>query len=218
MSSDRSSGRSAILVSTDQDAMDPAVFVHDKAICESRDVGNGTRIWAFAHVMDGAVIGRNCNICDHVFVEGGAHIGDRVTVKNHVLIWEGVTIEDEVFLGPAVVLTNDRYPRSGRMAEVAEKYADKGNWLTSTVVRRGASIGAGAVIVCGVTIGRYASVGAGAVVTRDVPAHRLVIGHPARPVGWACICGRPLNDGLTCPECRRTYRLEADTLVAVTQP
>ena len=205
------------IVDSSQDTKEPTVFVHENAICECRDVGVGTRIWAFAHVMDGATIGRNCNICDHAFVEGGVRIGDRVTVKNCALIWEGVTIEDEVFVGPGAIFTNDRYPRSGRMVEVAEKYADKGNWLTPTVVRRGASIGAGAVVVCGVTIGRFAAIGAGAVVTRDVPDHRLVVGRPARPLGWVCICGRPLDDGLRCPGCRRKYRRDADTLVVLTQ-
>ena len=200
-------------MTSDQGTMDSTVFVHEKAICESRDVGAGTRIWAFAHVMDGAAIGRDCNLCDHVFVEGQARIGDRVTVKNGALIWEGVTIEDDAFVGPEVIFTNDRYPRSGRMPEVAEKYADKENWLTPTLVRRGASIGAGAVIICGITIGRFAGIGAGAIVTRDVPDHRLVVGQPARPVGWVCLCGRPLDDSLGCPQCHRRFLSEPSGLV-----
>jgi acetyltransferase-like isoleucine patch superfamily enzyme len=201
-------------VSADQNTGDYTVFVHEQAICETRDVGGGTRIWAFAHVMDGAIIGQDCNLCDHVFVEGHTRIGDRVTVKNNVLIWEGVTIEDDVFVGPNVIFTNDRYPRSGRMPEVTDKYAKKENWLTPTLVRRGASFGAGAVIICGVTIGRFAGVGAGAIVTRDVLDHQLVVGQPARPVGWICICGRPLDDSLRCPQCRRHFISQASGLVS----
>ena len=188
-------------------AVESAVFVHPAAICESRDVGSGTRVWAFAHVLNGATIGRDCNICDHAFVEGGARLGDRVTVKNGVMVWEGVTIEDDVFCGPGVIFTNDRYPRSGRMPEVACRYRQPENWLIPTTVRRGATIGAGAIILCGVTIGRYVSVAAGAVVTRDVPDHRLVVGQPARVTGCVCICGMPLSEDLACSQCERCYRL-----------
>ncbi len=190
-----------------------AVFVHPSALCEAQGVGEGTRVWAFAHVMDGARVGRDCNICDGAFIESGAGIGDRVTVKNGAMVWDGVTVEDDVFLGPGMLFTNDRYPRSGRMLEASKRYRDAANWLTPTTVRRGASIGAGAVIVCGVTIGRFAVVGAGALVTRDVPDYRLVVGRPATPAGWMCACGLPLDDNLTCAECRRGYRLESDTLI-----
>lgn len=189
------------------------VFVHPRGICESRQVGEGTRIWAFAHVLDGAVIGRECNICDHAFIEGGAKIGDRVVVKNQAMIWEGVTIEDDVFIGPGAVFTNDRYPRSRGLAEVAARYARKDEWLTRTTVRRGAAIGAGAVISSNVTIGCYASVGAAAMVTRDVPDHRLVVGHPARIVGWVCVCGAPLSARLACPRCERRFKTCADALI-----
>jgi len=192
-------------MTTTQQTIDTESFVHPAALCESKSVGAGTRIWAFAHVLDGAVIGRDCNICDHAYIEGGARIGDRVTVKNQVMIWDGVTIEDDVFVGPGAIFTNDRYPRSGRMAEVASRYSQPANWLIPTTVRQGASIGAGAVIICGVTIGRYAVVAAGAVVTRDVPDHRLVAGQPARPCGWACVCGVKLNESLLCPQCGRRF-------------
>ncbi len=195
-----------------QSTVDSAVFVHPASICESQEIGEGTRVWAFAHVMDGAIIGRNCNVCDHVFIEGGARLGDRVTVKNGVMIWEGVTVEDDVFIGPGVIFTNDRYPRSPRMPELGGRYRRKENWLTSTHIHRGASIGAGAIIVCGITVGRYAGIGAGAVVTRDVPDHQLVLGNPARPTGWLCTCGRPLDDNLTCTECGRHYNLRGDSL------
>ena len=189
------------------------VFVHPRGICESRHVGQGTRIWAFAHVLDGAVIGRECNIGDHAFIEGGVKIGDRVVVKNQAMIWEGVTIEDDVFIGPGVVFTNDRYPRSRGLAEVAARYACQDEWLTRTTVRRGAAIGAGAVISSNVTIGRYASVGAAAMVTRDVPDHRIVVGHPARIVGWVCVCGVPLSARLACPRCERRFETREDALI-----
>src|SRR2546428_7590101 len=139
-------------------------FVHAKAICESKEVGGGTRIWAFAHVLDGARIGEDCNIGEQVFVESGATIGNRVTVKNQVQVWEGVEIGDDVFVGPGVTFANDRFPRSPRMAgvpAVAERYKNKACWLAQTRVLRGATLGAGAVVCPGVVIGEYAVVGAG---------------------------------------------------------
>src|SRR5512146_3057238 len=148
------------------------VFVHPLAIVESDDIGPGTRIWAFSHVMRGASIGANCNVGEHSFIEAGAAIGDNVTIKNGNLIWEGVTIEDGVFVGPNVLFTNDLYPRSPRLPQARDRYQDHG-WLVPTRVQHGASLGAGAVIVAGVTIGEFALVGAGAVVTQDIPAHAL---------------------------------------------
>jgi acetyltransferase-like isoleucine patch superfamily enzyme len=178
------------------------VFVHDKALCESAEVGEGTRIWAFAHVMSGARIGRDCNVCDHAFVESGARIGDRVTVKNGVLVWDRVSVEDDVFLGPNVVFTNDFNPRAAFKKPPSD--------FRPTLVRRGASIGANATIVCGVQIGEQAFVGAGAVVTRDVPAHALVVGNPATQAGWICACGETLGEALAC-SCGRGYRKIDDT-------
>lgn len=177
---------------------DQAVFVHPAGLCESDDVGAGTRVWAFAHVLKGAVVGRDCNICDGAFVEGGARIGDRVTVKNGVLVWDRVTIEDDVFLGPGVVFTNDMRPR----AHVKRS----GDSLVATTVRRGATLGGGVVVVCGSEIGEHAFAAAGAVITRDVPAHAFVAGNPARRKGWVCICGEALDDSLTCAGCGRAYR------------
>ncbi len=187
-----------------------APFVHPQALCESDEVGPGTRVWAFAQVMRGALVGRECNVGGHAFIEAGAVVGDRVTIKNQVMIWEGVTIEDDVFLGPGVIFTNDRFPRSGRMPEAQGRYASKDQWLSRTRVGRGATIGAGAIVVCGVTIGRCATVGAGALVTRDVPDHRLMVGQPARPVGWVCTCGLPLDDHLRCGDCGRQFRNEGE--------
>lgn len=176
---------------------DPAVYVHPRGLCESDQVGAGTRVWAFAHVMSGAVVGSDCNVCDHAFIEAGARVGNRVTVKNAVLVWDGVTVEDEVFLGPNVVFTNDLRPRAARDRADVE--------ITPTKVGRGATIGANATVVCGTTIGSYAFVAAAAVVTSDVPAHALVAGNPARRRAWVCECARVLDDGLRC-RCGRRYR------------
>jgi UDP-2-acetamido-3-amino-2,3-dideoxy-glucuronate N-acetyltransferase len=178
------------------------VAIHDKALCESDDVGPGTRIWAFAHVMAGAKVGADCNVCDHAFIETGAVIGDRVTIKNNVLLWDKVIVEDDVFLGPNAVFTNDAVPRVAFKKDPSE--------FRPTLVRTGASIGANATIVCGITIGAHAFVGAGAVVTRDVADHALVVGNPARGVGWVCRCGGRLDGELTCPACGRRYRLVDD--------
>jgi acetyltransferase-like isoleucine patch superfamily enzyme/dTDP-4-dehydrorhamnose 3,5-epimerase-like enzyme len=149
-------------------------FVHPQAICESAHIGEGTRVWAFAHVLPGARIGRDCNICDHVFVENDVVIGDRVTVKSGVQLWDGLRIADDAFVGPNATFSNDKYPRS--------KNHDRP--LEQTFVGPGASIGAGAVILPGLKIGMQAMVGAGAVVTGDVPAKAIVSGNPARIVGY----------------------------------
>lgn len=156
-------------------------FVHPQGICESENIGPGSRIWAFAHVLPGAVIGRDANICDGVFVENDVQVGDEVTIKCGVQLWDGTRIEDGVFIGPNVTFTNDPFPRS-------KQHLDS---HPETRVGRGASIGGGAVILPGITIGPGAMVGAGAVVTRDVPAHAIVIGNPARIAGYARSDGRP---------------------------
>lgn len=176
---------------------DPSVFVHPNGLCESEDVGPRTRIWAFAHVLDGAVIGADCNICDGAFVEGGAQIGDNVTIKNGVLVWDKVTIERDVFVGPGAVFTNDFTPRAD-----FPKAPDE---FLATRVRRGATIGANATIVCGATIGERVFIGAGAVVSGDVAAHALMAGVPARRVGWVCDCGLRLDDDLRCG-CGRRFQ------------
>lgn len=176
--------------------------IHPAALCESDDVGAGTRIWAFAHVLPGARIGRDCNVCDHAFVEGGVSVGDRVTIKNGVMLFTGVTVEDDVFLGPGVIFTNDRMPRRER-----PKTPDE---LLPTVVRQGASLGAGVVVVCGTEIGEYALIGAGAVVVRDVPAHGLMVGNPAHRLGWVCACGDRLTATLRCAACGERYRLVSE--------
>lgn len=148
--------------------------IHDKALCESEDIGPGTRVWAFAHVLPGARIGADCNICDGVFVENDVVIGDRVTVKCGVQLWDGVTLEDDVFVGPNATFTNDPFPRSRQYPEEFPR----------TVVRSGASIGANATLLPGIEIGEGAMVGAGAVVTRTVPRNAIVVGNPARITGY----------------------------------
>ncbi len=149
-------------------------FVHDTGLCESTNIGEGTRVWAFAHVLPGAQIGADCNICDHVFIENDVVLGDRVTIKCGVQLWDGIRLADDVFVGPNVTFTNDMYPRSKVYPET----------FAQTVVGPGASLGANCTILPGVTIGRQARVGAGAVVTRDVPAHAKVAGNPARIIGY----------------------------------
>lgn len=158
-------------------------FVHPSAICESADIGKGTRIWAFAHVLMNAKIGADCNICDHCFIENDVSIGNRVTIKNGISVWDGIKIEDDVFLGPHCVLTNDLYPRS--KAHHPE--------YVKTLIKQGATIGANATIVCGITLGRYCMIGAGAVVTKNVPDFALVTGNPARFKNWISKTGEKLN-------------------------
>jgi UDP-2-acetamido-3-amino-2,3-dideoxy-glucuronate N-acetyltransferase len=188
------------MVGRERVSLDPTVFVHPLAACESDDVGARTRVWAFAHVMAGAVVGADCNVCDHTFVEEGARLGNGVTLKNGVSVWTDVTLEDGVFVGPNAVFTNELRPRAWRQREDVV--------IVPTVVRNGATLGANATVVCGTTIGRHAFVAAGAVVTRDVPAHALVAGNPARRKGYVCTCGMPLKGSgraLACGDCGRKY-------------
>ena len=184
-------------------------FIHTKALVETRSIGPGTRIWAFAHVMKGAAIGRDCNVGDHSFLESGAKVGDRVTIKNGVSIWDGVTLEDDVFAGPNAAFTNDRFP-AGRAAR-----GGAGFKLEPTRVRRGAAIGANATVVCGVTVGRYAMVGAGSVVTRDVPDHALVYGNPAKARGFLCFCRKKLtlSSGVARCTCGKKFRKTGKGLI-----
>lgn len=147
---------------------------HTNAIVETENVGAGTRIWAFVHVLPGAQVGADCNLCDHVFIENDVVVGNRVTIKSGVQLWDGVRIEDDVFIGPNATFTNDHFPRS---KQYPEKYA-------VTVIQKGASIGANATILPGVTVGRNAMVGAGSVVTKDIPPNAIVVGNPARIVNY----------------------------------
>jgi UDP-2-acetamido-3-amino-2,3-dideoxy-glucuronate N-acetyltransferase len=159
-------------------------------------VGDHTRVWAFANIQDGAVIGTHCNICDGCFVEKGAVVGNHVILKNGVNVFEGVTLEDDVFCGANTAFTNDRHPRSIR----------RDPWvLEKTLVKKGATLGSNAVILCGLTIGQYAVVGAGAVVTKNVGDYEIVAGNPARVMGFACQCGRKLSADYYCAACRKQY-------------
>lgn len=155
-------------------------FQHPLAVVESTFIGDSTRIWAFVHILPGARIGSGCNICDHTFIENDVVIGDRVTVKCGVQLWDGIDLEDDVFIGPNATFTNDLFPRSGQHQQK----------LPRTRVRKGASIGANATILPGLTIGERSMVGAGAVVTRDVPADAIVAGNPARISGYAGVSER----------------------------
>ena len=158
-------------------------YIHPKALVETDQIGADTRIWAFAHLMADAVVGKECNIGDHVFIESGVRVGDGVTIKNNALIWKGVHIADYAFIGPNVVFTNDLRPRSPRMPIIKEQGLEEADWLVETQVEDGASVGANATILAGVTLGKYCMVGAGSVVTKDVEPFALVVGNPAKPVG-----------------------------------
>ncbi len=179
--------------------LDQSVFIHERALCESVDIGPRTRVWAFAQVMEGARIGADCNICGHSFIESGVVVGDGVTIKNGVQIFDKVTLEDSVFVGPGAVFTNDLNPRAA-----VKKPPDA---FLTTVVKKGATLGANVTVVCGVVIGEQAFVGAGAVVVRNAPAHALVVGNPARRAGWMCACGVRLPETLACDACDARYRL-----------
>jgi acetyltransferase-like isoleucine patch superfamily enzyme len=206
--------------------IDPSARVHLTADLEADvAVGPGTSIWHRAQVRVGARIGAECVIGRDVFIDEGVEIGDRVKIQNGALVYHGVTVEDGVFIGPGAILTNDRYPRAitstGELARAED-------WTVSPIrLRHGCSIGAGAVVVAGVEVGAFATVGAGAIVSRDVTPHALVVGNPARRIGWMCACGARLVDAddlpapanpphyathpeMHCPSCGRTYVYVAD--------
>ncbi len=181
-------------------------FIHESAyVDDGAEVGAGTRIWHFCHVLSGAVIGERCSLGQNVVVMSGVKIGDNVKIQNNVSVYEGVELEDDVFCGPSMVFTNVINPRS---------HVPRKDEYKRTLVKRGASIGANATIVCGVTLGEYCFVGAGAVVARDVPDYALVVGVPARRTGWVCRCGVRLEDGsLTCRDCGTRYEQHGEELV-----
>ena len=183
--------------------------IHPTAVVDQPNthVGDGTRIWHFAHVMPGAWIGDRCSI-GHACYIGHVRIGHGCRIQNHVSIFDGVTLEDDVFLGPCCVFTNVKHPR----AHVSRKDS-----YAKTLVCKGASIGANATIVAGITIGEYAMVGAGAVVTADVRPHAIVVGTPARRIGWACRCGETLPHDLLCESCKDQYAPDDDGGISVSQ-
>ncbi len=180
-------------------------YCHASAIIEEGvTIGRKTRIWAFVHILTGASIGEDCNVCDHSFIESAVRVGDRVTIKCGVSLWDGITIEDDVFIGPNACFTNDKCPRS-------KHYPPE---FLRTLLKEGCSIGANSTILPGLNIGRWAMVGAGAVVTRDVPDYGMVIGNSACLVGWVCRCGKTLQTEagrqLAC-ECGSKYEKISET-------
>ncbi|MFA5059160.1 MAG: acyltransferase [Candidatus Omnitrophota bacterium] len=178
-------------------------FKHKTALVGKKaKVGKKTRVWAFVNIQDGAFVGEHCNICDGCFIEKGAIVGNHVTIKNGVSIFSGITLEDDVFCGANTAFINDRHPRSHR----------KDPWvLEKTLVKKGATIGANVTLLCGITIGEYAFIGAGSVVTKDVAPFAIVVGHPAEPKGYACRCGKRLDDSLRC-SCGLFYSLTSQGL------
>jgi UDP-2-acetamido-3-amino-2,3-dideoxy-glucuronate N-acetyltransferase len=184
-----------------------STFIHPGALVEpGACLGDRTRVWAFAHVLAGARIGSDCNICDHVFIENDVIVGDRVTIKCGVQLWDGLRIGDDAFIGPNATFTNDLRPRSKQYPQA---------FLKSQICK-GASIGANATILPGMRIGAWAMIGAGSVVTRDVPDFALVAGNPGRLCGWVCRCGQKLGsfaDGAASCACGRSYRAKSDQTI-----
>ncbi|MBI4832437.1 MAG: N-acetyltransferase [Candidatus Lindowbacteria bacterium] len=178
-------------------------FAHETAFIDKPvSIGEGARIWHFSHVMPGARIGSGCNIGQNVYIGSGVEIGNNVKIQNNVSVYEGVTLEDNVFCGPSCVFTNVIRPRSG--------FPRKDRKFDATVVKKGATIGANATIVCGITVGEHAFIGAGSVVTKDVPSHALYFGNPAQQRGWMCECGEKLRppthrQAFACRACKREY-------------
>lgn len=183
-------------------------FVHESSyIDEDVTIGAGTKIWHFCHVQRGARIGERCSFGQNVNVSNNVKIGNGVKVQNNVSLYEGVELEDDVFCGPSCVFTNDLTPRA--------KYPKGSAGYKKTLVKRGASIGANATVVCGHTVGSWALIGAGAVVACDVPDHALMLGVPARRAGWVCECGRILDGTLCCPDCGREYAVTGQGLAEI---
>jgi UDP-2-acetamido-3-amino-2,3-dideoxy-glucuronate N-acetyltransferase len=181
--------------------------VHESAYVDRGAlVGEGTRVWHFSHVMPGARIGKKCSIGQNVNVGSKAVIGNGVKIQNNVSLYDDVVIEDDVFCGPSCVFTNVINPRA---------FVERKNEYKLTIVKRGASIGANATIVCGTTLGEYSFVGAGSVVTRDVPTHAMVYGNPARVHGYVCSCGVKLSEDFSCPDCGKRYRKSTEGLVEI---
>lgn len=184
-------------------------FIHKDAFVETKNIGEGTRIWRHVHVLPGAVIGRNCNIGEGCYIEGHVRIGNGVTIKNNISVWDNITIDDDVFIGPAAVFTNDLRPRACNK----KTYKD----LDAILIKKGATIGANATIVCGITIHEYAFIGAGAVVTRDILPYHMVYGNPALFKGLVCRCSEPLppRKSKFCCTCGLTYIVKGTNVLKV---
>lgn len=183
-------------------------FVHESSYVDDNvEIGTGTKIWHFSHIQSGAVIGNNCSFGQNVNVSNHVKIGNAVKVQNNVSIYEGVELEDYVFCGPSMVFTNDLTPRA--------KYPKGSAGYKKTLLKKGATVGANATIVCGHTIGKWAMIASGAVVTKDVPDYALMAGVPARQIGWVCECGEVLRENTTCLQCGRQYEQIEDKLCEV---
>lgn len=181
-----------------------SVFIHDTAeVSKQANIGNDTKVWNLAQIRENAVLGSGCIISKNVYIDRGVKIGNRVKIQNNVNVYHGVTIEDDVFLGPSMTFTNDMYPR-----------AFDNEWeVTETRVLQGASIGANVTVVCGTTIGRFATIGAGSVVVDDVMDHALMVGNPAKRIGWVCKCGRRLDETGVCDKCGQKYKIEKNMVI-----
>lgn len=187
--------------------MENKYFVHESSyIDDNCEIGEGTKIWHFSHVMSKSKIGKKCNIGQNVVISPGVVLGDNVKIQNNVSVYTGVICEDDVFLGPSCVFTNVINPRS---------FIERKDEYRQTIIEKGASIGANSTIVCGNKIGKYALVGAGSVVTKDVPNYSIVVGNPARVIGYICKCGNKLNKDLTCEVCNKKYINENDEVKEV---
>ena len=180
-----------------------ATVIHPTAeVSPKAQIGENTKIWNQAQVREGAVIGRDCIISKNVYIDSDVKIGDRVKVQNNVNVYHGVEVGDDVFLGPSMTFTNDFYPR-----------AYNADWkVTGTKVEKGASLGANVTVVCGNTIGAYSMTGSGSVITKDVPPYALMVGNPARQIGWVCRCGQKLSEDLSCPVCGKKYVKSRNTI------
>jgi UDP-2-acetamido-3-amino-2,3-dideoxy-glucuronate N-acetyltransferase len=179
-------------------------FIHSTSeIDEDVEIGEKTKIWHFSHILSGSRIGENCNIGQNVVIGPDVTIGKECKIQNNVSVYKGVTLEDGVFCGPSMVFTNVYNPR----AEIR-----KMDQVRPTLVKKGTTIGANATIICGVTLGKYSFIGAGAVITKDIPDHALVVGNPAKQIGWVCECGEKLNDKLKCAVCGKAYQKTVEGL------
>ena len=174
-----------------------SIYIHPTAeVSIEAQIGENTKIWNLAQVRESAVIGNDCIISKNVYIDSGVRIGHRVKIQNNVNVYHGVEVEDDVFLGPSMTFTNDFYPRAFNQ-----------DWkIKKTIVKRGASLGANVTVVCGNTIGEFSMIGSGSVVTKDVPPYALMVGNPARQIGWVCMCGQKMKEDLVCPVCGKAYR------------
>lgn len=181
----------------------PSTFIHEKALVDTKNIGQDSKVWEFTHILEGARIGNNCNICSHCFIENDVIIGNNVTIKCGVYLWDGLRIEDNAFIGPNATFTNDLFPRSKNYPENFPK----------TVIQEGASIGANSTVLCGLTIGRYSLTGAGSVITKDVMPYTIVIGNPGKQKGYICKCGNKL-DSMECSSCGVKYQMNKENIIS----